>query len=695
MAPQRPPREEKQNSDSPRSGRAALPAAGARLPAGGRLSASGPAGLLALQRLAGNAAVTRAIQRQRSDDQEVEAPQADAPVQRAVQDELRRPGQPLDQATRSDMEARFGADFSDVRLHTGQAARESAASVGARAFTSGSHVVIGEGGADRHTLAHELTHVIQQRSGPVAGTDRGDGLRVSDPGDRFEREAEQQATRVLAGAPPAHADHAHTAHAAEGHTGHAGHTDAAGTSVQRMPRGRATLEPDTIPADARDQDNQIWQLQSLVAMYVPRERFDDAGRLVPAPMAAYTTPSRDFPEHAQIVSGTTLPRPAGRRGGALRTRWQVKFRTQFFVYTVELINDRQGRSSTLIDPDAAFTVVDKVPRDHGGHSIGRTYRFDDSWGTNPAHHADARELYELARARGLNMDNCVDGTDTRHLIQLPTDRHQPFVFYRPNIHDRHFSYANGTAKDSRGFMSARAFDRAAADPRRRPEEIRTRVAVSRPPTVDRAEAGRNPAAAMGNIAAHELMPDTGHGGGSGRLASHEWCHLIGDGDDGPSEFRNLVVGTNAVNTEQLAMETALRDFRARFASRGYAIRLTVTALLEPAELVVPTMPGGRYNKADWISFAIDVIADPGEHATSAQVNTAAAEFGLVHRQIMDASRGTITESEFTSLHHEVRNKLDRTYQDIVIHQQEEEERRARRRSRGPYHHSAMEDVHYY
>ncbi|MYR64083.1 DUF4157 domain-containing protein, partial [Streptomyces sp. SID625] len=100
------------------------------------------------------------------------------------------------------MEARLGADFSDVRMHTDQAARRSAAEIGARAYTSGSHVVVGEGGADRHTLAHELTHVVQQRQGPVAGTDHGDGLRVSDPSDRFEREAEANAHRVLAAALP-------------------------------------------------------------------------------------------------------------------------------------------------------------------------------------------------------------------------------------------------------------------------------------------------------------------------------------------------------------------------------------------------------------------------------------------------------------------------------------------------------------
>ncbi len=103
----------------------------------------------------------------------------------------------MDDATRADMEARLGADFSDVRIHNDSAAKASAAEVGARAYTSGNHVIIGEGGGDKHTLAHELTHVIQQRSGPVAGTVNGSGLKVSDPSDRFEREAEANATRAL------------------------------------------------------------------------------------------------------------------------------------------------------------------------------------------------------------------------------------------------------------------------------------------------------------------------------------------------------------------------------------------------------------------------------------------------------------------------------------------------------------------
>jgi len=171
--------------------------------AAGELS---PQAVLALQRAVGNTAVSRMIEESHHQygagcGHDQPAAESSAPVQRStVHDVLRSGGQPLDGATRTDMETRLGAEFSDVRVHTDSAAKASAAEVGARAYTSGNHVVIGDGGADKHTLAHELTHVIQQRQGSVAGTDNGAGLRVSDPGDRFEREAEATATRVMSGA---------------------------------------------------------------------------------------------------------------------------------------------------------------------------------------------------------------------------------------------------------------------------------------------------------------------------------------------------------------------------------------------------------------------------------------------------------------------------------------------------------------
>ena len=215
-------------------GRAARAAAPARLPAGARAFA--PETLLALQRTVGNAAVTRILEEQRQEDPAGHGRrEAAADVQRsAVHDVLQTPGEPMGGALRDEMEARFGADFSDVRLHTGAAARESAAGIGARAYTSGSHIVMGDQGGDKHTLAHELTHVIQQRTGPVAGTDNGDGLRVSDPSDRFEREAEVNASRVLS-RPLVH-------DSAKDHPDHAHGSRATDSAVQRRPRDKPAEE---------------------------------------------------------------------------------------------------------------------------------------------------------------------------------------------------------------------------------------------------------------------------------------------------------------------------------------------------------------------------------------------------------------------------------------------------------------------
>jgi Domain of unknown function (DUF4157) len=166
-------------------------------------------GLLSLQSSVGNAAVVQMLRRahrsgtqeQHQHDADYLHPQSEPPALRrtAVHDALQTSGKPLDELTRSDMEARLGADLSDVRIHDDAAAKASATEIGARAYTSGSHVVIGQGGSDKHTLAHELTHVIQQRQGPVTGTDNGTGLKVSDPSDRFEREAESTARRVMSG----------------------------------------------------------------------------------------------------------------------------------------------------------------------------------------------------------------------------------------------------------------------------------------------------------------------------------------------------------------------------------------------------------------------------------------------------------------------------------------------------------------
>lgn len=111
----------------------------------------------------------------------------------SVQEVLRTDARPLDGAVRTALEPRFGHDFSRVRVHSGVAAAESARAVGARAFTVGSDIVLGEG-ADTRVLAHELAHVVQQSSGIL-------GSFISSPDDATEREADAAARSVAAGTP--------------------------------------------------------------------------------------------------------------------------------------------------------------------------------------------------------------------------------------------------------------------------------------------------------------------------------------------------------------------------------------------------------------------------------------------------------------------------------------------------------------
>lgn len=120
-----------------------------------------------------------------------------------VHDVLRSPGQPLDSATRGYMEPRFGHDFGAVRVHTNSLAAESARAVNALAYTVGQSIVFGRGlyapgsSSGRRLMAHELTHVVQQRFGALDGTAAPGDIRLNDPSVRFEHEASALADRVV------------------------------------------------------------------------------------------------------------------------------------------------------------------------------------------------------------------------------------------------------------------------------------------------------------------------------------------------------------------------------------------------------------------------------------------------------------------------------------------------------------------
>jgi hypothetical protein len=89
-----------------------------------------------------------------------------------VHEGLRSPGQPLDATTRELMEARFGHDFSRVRVHTGNAAAASAERLNARAMTAGTHILFGAGEYAPRTRKGQtlLARIIQPIDPPVAQT---------------------------------------------------------------------------------------------------------------------------------------------------------------------------------------------------------------------------------------------------------------------------------------------------------------------------------------------------------------------------------------------------------------------------------------------------------------------------------------------------------------------------------------------
>jgi hypothetical protein len=155
-----------------------------------------PSAVLNLQRMAGNESVSALLGQQEEEER--------SPVHDVVGS---GGGTPLEPGARSFLEDRMGADFSDVRVHTGGKADESARSINAQAYTVGTDVVFRSGAYEpdtpggRHVLAHELAHVMQQKAGPVSGTPAPGGISISHPSDSYEQAAEHSASQAMAGAP--------------------------------------------------------------------------------------------------------------------------------------------------------------------------------------------------------------------------------------------------------------------------------------------------------------------------------------------------------------------------------------------------------------------------------------------------------------------------------------------------------------
>jgi hypothetical protein len=119
--------------------------------------------------------VGTSLQRQPEEEEEIQIESPLQPQSITVADNLetridkeRGNGQPLSEAIRGSMESAFGADFSNVKVHTDAEADVLNQELNARAFTTGQDIFFRQGeyspgsGGGQKLIAHELTHIVQQ-----------------------------------------------------------------------------------------------------------------------------------------------------------------------------------------------------------------------------------------------------------------------------------------------------------------------------------------------------------------------------------------------------------------------------------------------------------------------------------------------------------------------------------------------------
>jgi hypothetical protein len=134
----------------------------------------------------------RFAQRQEEEEEELQMKPLHGPeggeVEQSVEQQIqaaRGGGQPLDDNVRGSMEQGFGADFSNVRIHTGSHADTLNRSLNARAFTTGNNIFFRSGeynpgsSSGQQLLAHELTHTVQQGAVASLPTVQRNGWRAA------------------------------------------------------------------------------------------------------------------------------------------------------------------------------------------------------------------------------------------------------------------------------------------------------------------------------------------------------------------------------------------------------------------------------------------------------------------------------------------------------------------------------------
>lgn len=577
-----------------------------------------PAAIFALQRSAGNAVVSRLLEQEReplADQRETHADQeretrtqavpdgdhgaeasiqrdganvqhrVEASVQRDVEASVQRDvdvraaigrggGRPLDPDVQSEMEARMGqapGAFGPVRVVGGAEGEKLARQVGAKAFTSGSRIY-GDV-SDSHTLAHELTHVIQQSRGPVAGTDNGDGLKISDPADHFEREAEANATRVLSAPAPAHPANER----ADERRAPVQRAHSAGHPVQRAPstpkKGARTESPAPSASPARRLFENLAHRPSTANRLTKGPTITIEGQR-PRPVDSLSTQQleilMEFLEEVSQGNVDTKEVEAGTHPEDYFVRkiefkdWSPAKLSEYVRQKLEKQNpaskafDVRSRAETVA-PRGGFVFTDDAEARKIAGKIHGLFVGNYDLGERILAHKDTKE-----EDRPKDLATFLSMIEKEGWKPRPENENPKMIYYGPELKDRapHQS-------------PAKLPDKIGKPPRPGTTELHRKFEIKGP--CRRGDSPKTRAGAMENYSALNYAKAVGYPDAD--KMRWEWLHLIGSAIGGKNEIGNLVAGSYDANTQMTMLEGNITKYCKEKATPDNPVELEVKATL--------------------------------------------------------------------------------------------------------------------
>lgn len=240
-------------------------------------------------------------------------------------------------------------DVSGIQAHVGQDAAASARDMGARAYATGNHVVLG-GGADLHTVAHEAAHVVQQRGGVQLKSG------VGQVGDAYERHADEVADAVVQGKSAEHLLDRY-AGGGDGAPQAAPAGSSSGGAIQRYvefthpSEGRMQMSESHEFFKPANSDRELWAKRENIEIAAQIMSLNKGGILTVTP-----GPSREFLSqtyHRVVVQDRIGTTKALQSGGASSS------------------SSKQQQSPLKMGADGPFDVLTKWLAAHDGETLGQ------------------------------------------------------------------------------------------------------------------------------------------------------------------------------------------------------------------------------------------------------------------------------------------------------------------------------------